>query len=371
MRTQHHRLTQPLARELSQGPAFRERRFGPSGSTEDRSSCEHRIRLYSSYGRRMPTAQTVNSEAFRTKLAPTVRAMRKFANAVSEVGARKGNIAWDGSPGMAELARESQYAERCSWSRPVTETHVMGGLTLRATADYARTYAETFAAEDAPIYGHLVLARAALEASVISAWLNQLGVGAANRIKRGFAEQIYSATEVAQLEISDPAIKREVLGRLDEWIRDARSLGWAVTQQDGKPWNPRKSRGKPYVDRTGRPPIDRGISRLVINDQASRRVGQLELSRLAAVSHVTWFGLRSGFILPAGEADRAGEVNVGIGTESHAVSGHAYFVVRALRRAAETRFALMGWTDDEWEAARHRAREHEAVLLRAYEAGLP
>src|SRR5690349_14326089 len=110
----------------------------------------------------MASAQIVDSEAFRKKLAPTVASIREFAEAVGELGSRKGTLPWDKSPGMREISNERKYAERCAWENPVTETHVLGGLTLRAAADYARTFAESFAAEHTPLYGHLVLARAGL-----------------------------------------------------------------------------------------------------------------------------------------------------------------------------------------------------------------
>jgi allantoicase len=64
-------------------------------------------------------------------------------------------------------------------------------------------------------------------------------------------------------------------------------------------------------------------------------------------------------------------VTVPVATESWAVSAHAFFTLKALRVTANTRFTLMGWVDDAWEAARRRAEEHELVLVRQYEAGVP
>jgi hypothetical protein len=40
---------------------------------------------------------------------------------------------------------------------------------------------------------------------------------------------------------------------------------------------------------------------LLVSDEASR-IGKLQWSRLSAVSHVTWFGLRSALMLDDGAA---------------------------------------------------------------------
>jgi hypothetical protein len=106
-----------------------------------------------------------------------------------------------------------------------------------------------------------------------------------------------------------------------------------------------------------------------VSDEASR-IGKLQWSRLSAVSHVTWFGLRSALMLDDGAANIAtGLTTVPVGTDSSAVSVQALCVIKALRQAATARFTLMGWQDDDWNTASRLAEQHELALLRAYEAG--
>ena len=99
-------------------------------------------------------------------------------------------------------------------------------------------------------------------------------------------------------------------------------------------------------------------------------MGKLQWSRLSAVSHVTWFGLRSALMLDDGAANIAtGLTTVPVGTDSSAVSCRRSASSRRGGRRATARFTLMGWQDDDWNTASRLAEQHELALLRAYEAG--
>jgi hypothetical protein len=51
------------------------------------------------------------------------------------------------------------------------------------------------------------------------------------------------------------------------------------------------------------------------------------------------------------------------------VRAQAVCVLRALRKAADARFVLMGWADDDWRSACARAEQHELVLMQAFQQG--
>jgi hypothetical protein len=69
-----------------------------------------------------------------------------------------------------------------------------------------------------------------------------------------------------------------------------------------------------------------------VSDEASR-IGKLQWSRLSAVSHVTWFGLRSALMLDDGGANIAtGLTTVPVGTDSSAVSVQALCVINRCGR---------------------------------------
>jgi hypothetical protein len=106
---------------------------------------------------------------------------------------------------------------------------------------------------------------------------NEPGVGTAERAKRGLSEFLYSATEVAQLELRPGAAEK-----VDEWIDWARKLSWDATDRNTpwRPW-PARKRGKPLVNGVGRAPVDGAMSQLLLDD-ATRRIGSMQWSRLSA-----------------------------------------------------------------------------------------
>lgn len=289
--------------------------------------------------------------------------IRVFTLEVDAVGPRHRSVPWEESPAMREIGDEQDYKERCSWTGPITDTHGLGGLTLHAASDYVRTFAESFSTESVPTYGHLGVARAALESSVVSWWLSEAGIARDDRVKRGLSEFLYSASEVFRLKLRPDGAEQ-----VKEWTARAADLGWAATDYDGKPWKPR-SRGTPRVDGVERPSIPDGIRRLLVSDTEAR-IGKLLWSRLSAVSHVTYFGLESAMLLEdATPSLSAGVKTVPVGTHSSSVILMAFCVVRALRQAATARFVLMGWEDDAWQAARDFAEQLELALFRTSRAG--
>jgi hypothetical protein len=316
-------------------------------------------------GESMSSGRTVGPDEFRQALAAMMADVRVFTLEVDAVGPRHGSVPWDGSPAIRELADEPGYQERCSWTGPFTDTHMLGGLTLQAAADYVRTFAESFKTQSVPIYGHLVVARAALESSVVSWWLSEAAIARDERVKRGLSEFLYSASEVFRLKIRADG-GEQVKG----WTAYATELGWAATDYEGKPWKP-GSRGTPRVDGVERPSIQKAITRLLVSNPDAT-IGKLLWSKLSAVSHVTYFGLESAMSVEDAVPTLApGVKTVPVSTNSTSVSQQAFCVVRALRRAATARFVLMGWEDDAWKAARDFAENVELKLSHTYRAGQP
>lgn len=300
-------------------------------------------------------AETVEPDEFRTALEPLVTFLRGFTQAVRAVTERHGRNPLADSPAMRELADDADYGKRSGWDGPITNTHAMGGLTLTAANDYVRSFAEVLAAEKPPIYGHLVLARAALEASVVCAWLNEDGIARDERVKRGFSEYLYSAVEEERLELQDNSTA------VDDLSAHVAALGWRVDDRNGKQWK-HDSRGNPKVDGVGRPSTGPAITRLLV-DNPDSKLGKMQWSRLSAVTHVTFFGLRWAFVGQGGASGYVATTHVG--TDLHAVYLQALCIVKALRQAATARVTLMGWADEEWQGAVSDAVGHETALVQA------
>ncbi len=60
---------------------------------------------------------------------------------------------WRRSPSKRCFASRSG-----GWQEPIRDTHTLGGMTLTAAADFARSFAVLIDAHSTPVYGHLVVA---------------------------------------------------------------------------------------------------------------------------------------------------------------------------------------------------------------------
>lgn len=299
--------------------------------------------------------KATESEAFRQALSLTIGAVRDLADAVSERAGQCGHNPRARSRAMEEIAVEAQFAARSGgWQEPIRDTHTFGGMTLTAAADFARSFAVLLDADSTPVYGHLVVARSVFDASVVAAWLNDPKADATERVKRGLCEQLYNAMELVRLRLEDDAAERR-----DAWKARAKSLGWTVKTPNNKP----------VIDGTSRPSVPSGIGELLVGD-GEARIGRAQWSYLSAVSHVTWYGLRQALPSTA-PPPGLGPGLVTYGTTSSSVRAQALCVLIALRKAADARFVLMGWADEDWRAACGRAQQHELALMRAYQQGSP
>ena len=301
-------------------------------------------------------SRQVDAATFRDALAPVTERIGDFTSAVRAVGEGR-KLPSAESPAMKEISTESDWAQRSGWPAPFADTHSLAELTLRAANDYVDTFAHAFNADRAPVYGHLVLSRAALESSVICWWLSEPRIARDQRIKRGLSEYIYSAVEEQRLDLV-PDAAQHVTAFIDHAIR----LGWQVADYNGKPWSS-NSRGKPRVDGVGRPSGAIGIAALLTDDPTSK-IGNVQWSRLSAVSHVTFWGLRSAFDDRGAVSDPvSGRTQVPVGTDARSVYLQAVCLLKALRRAADAMFELMGWQDHKWRAAITAAENLERQML--------
>lgn len=288
-------------------------------------------------------AETVGADAFRERLAEQVAGIRALASAVDAVlnALREPDVE---SVAMGEIAAEQNYRSRSDWEAPITDTHSFAIATLRASSDYVRGFAELFGGDHPPMYAHLPLARAALEAAGTSFWLSELRIGPLDRMKRGLCELLYSANEVAALELSANSGESVQL-----WEGVARSFGWTVNN----------GRSKPIIDGTRRPRISESIVQLAGSPPDSQ-AGNVLFSRLSAADHVTWFGLTWAMDMTSVSHRPASTLQtVTVGTSSAQVAGIAFYLVRALRAAAANLFTFMGWVSSDWDQAAAAAQRLE------------
>jgi len=286
----------------------------------------------------------------REWMAPTAEALRALACAVEETGPRHGAMPSADSVAMGELADQDSYGARSGWEQPVADTHEFGSMTLLASLDYVRSFANLFATDRAPVYGQFVLARAALESSVVAWWLSERDIANEERLKRGLCELIYSAQEEKRLGLSPTAA--ETLAEREGF---ADQLGWRLG---------RDRRGRPVVGDARRPAPGAGITRLVVADPGAP-LGKVLWSRLSAVNHVARCGLAWALEPPEEPGGAVGGSTVPIQTDSRTVAVLAFCILRALRVSASERFKIMGWVDEPWTDAAIASKKHELTLIRS------
>jgi hypothetical protein len=291
--------------------------------------------------------QTVTPAAFREHFKPIATAIRDFAESVAGLCERD-RLPSATSAAVQELAAERELKPDDSWAHPLTDAHALGAISLRAGADHVRSFADLLVADTAPLYGHLVLAKAAFEASVVADWLQEPGIPYRDRIQRALYEQVLSATEQVELGI-DPA----AAGRFAELSKSAELLGWSVEWQQP---------GRPTVSGLQRPSIAQGITKL-LGRPPDGTIGPILWQRLTAVSEASLWGLLWA-VQDQSEPDPAGLVRAEFGTWSPQVATQAYCIVETLRVAADHRAQLMGWeNDDDWLKATLEIRQIQLTLL--------
>jgi hypothetical protein len=290
----------------------------------------------------------VDTDQFRAAVAPSLDAVRHLARSVLDLSPRHGYLPSPDALGMAELNEQSlQFAAIDGWPEPVADAHSFGAVTLVAAADYAHAFADLFDSEEIPLFAHLVLARASLEACVVSAWLNEAPIPVEARAKRALAEHLYSAKEQTRLPVGAAHAKQN----LAFWKSVASRLGYSVT------W----VYGKPKVEDQLRWSVPSGINRLMTDDTALH-IGKIQWGYLSAVAHVTWHGLQPA-ISRSTNKPRLGPVLADLTLKSTAVHLQAACLLRALRAAGTARATLMGWSDEQWQRTCAGSQRAETIAV--------
>ena len=295
-------------------------------------------------------AVDVSGAGFAAAMAPTVEVIRTVTDGIKSASERHSNLPGLDSVALRDLAAQESgtIVKPQEWDVPIGDAQTLGSVDLMAATDAARCYGELFSGTRAPLYGHLTLARACLEACVVSAWLSDPKISPTERQRRALVELIYSAKEVKRLGVEEGDIADE---RIALWIGVATELGWDVSKDT-----------KPQVGGSGRPAMAAGIDQLLI-DKGPLRLGRVQWSYLSGVNHTVWFALKQAFIGDLTD-DGMAPSTAPLGTESMSVYSQTLCLLRALRVAATTRMTYMGWIDDEWEYAANVGLTHEAELFR-------
>ena len=260
-----------------------------------------------------------------------------FDATVANSGPGGGRVAAS-SQAAAELDRQDEmFAGRSAWKAPIRDAHLLGGVALLVASDSLRAYAALACGSPPPIFAHLVVARAAADASVNAAWLNQPGptITPEERARRGLVERYHAALQRRRV----PELRAAADQLQDELKRIASALRWTLVTGD--------SDEDLSIGGTRRPPTIPGARALLATGEAAATGARL-WEHMAVVMHGSWH-----------QPEAVGPASTG-GRLRAAALLHLYL------QAAQSRADLMGWESRAWEQARERAGD----LARQLAAGV-
>jgi hypothetical protein len=273
-------------------------------------------------------------------LRPLCDVMIELADASLELGGSVGLPAAE-SLGMAELAEEHRFSNE-RWSEPVRASHTTASILCLAAGDHLRSFGRLFLSQPVPVYSHLVLARACLDACGVGYWLSETGIGLETRIQRFLVHRMADALDVKRSPI--PAVKAKGRAALDEVVQRSNLLGWGATKS------------KPRVgDVTQVSP--KRLIRTVLDDDRTFGADQLGSSEilwwyLSGATHSAVWALMQSIDSSTGETSASGDPLAAVLTNGESVRLIALTIARAFAAVTEEHAALMGWHSDRWAAAR-------------------
>lgn len=299
-------------------------------------------------------SQDVDGPAFVAAVGDTVASLEMLAEAYYGVGERFGYTPGADSVAVAELAAGRGYTND-HWPDPVAESHSASGMLAFAGVDHLRSYAQLFVSPPIPVYAHLVVARAALEAFGWARWLADRRIGVEGRIKR---DRVYQLGDGLQRKrFPEPAMKAKGVEIIDR-VRSGAPRGWVIVASD---------RTVSVGGEAAPAPRDLISDVLTTGGPSPTQLGAGLWSMLSGVAH----SVRYALLYSMEMAPRVSEVEpllAGMVTNSSTVHLIGAAVARAAITACTERLGLMGWVGDgSWQEGVDRAERQIAAVLRATE----
>lgn len=294
----------------------------------------------------------VDDDDFIAAVADTSDVLAGLARAYLEASQRVGHAAAADSPAMAELAAELRYVND-RWRDPIREAHAVGGMLTLAGCDHLRSYAHLFSSPPTPVYTHLVVARAALEAFGWARWLSDRQINVETRVKRGRIIQLADALQRKRYQhepIKDEGraiIRRVREGAPDEWL--------PIICND---------RNIEIGGETA--PTARDVIGAVLGAKptAADELSASLWTMLSGVAHASRGALLMSMEIAPPSSSLAPPVAATITTAS-TVHLIGVVIARAGINACDERLTLMGWVDDSWRSAVNRADSHIHAVMEA------
>lgn len=242
------------------------------------------------------------------------------------------------SDAMTELSAEPTFAG--AWgNQPVRQAHNCGAMLILAAEDFIEAACRLLASEPVPVFGHIVLARSALEACGRGQWLYQPQIGVRSRIARGMTERLYSLAEQQRLP-GDVVDRACIAERRRPILEEATKQSFVTVTKRRTP----TALGEP------RPSATETVKH-ALGDSADPDLGRVLFGYFSAVSHGTVYGLLQGITIVQGD-ERLWPDSIGqLKTDSVGVNSVFAAMILAYAEAVERKRRHFGWESEYWAMA--------------------
>lgn len=281
-------------------------------------------------------------------VAPTVDVLLRLADAAQRLGGV--GLPSAESRAMVEIAAEAALLND-HLAEPIHAAHSVSGILAFAATDHLRNYARLFESQPVPVYSHLVLARACLDACRVAFWLSEPEIGPMRRAQRYVVLRLDNAKQQKRSPLDEPRAKaKQIIEEVRLGVATAR---WPLQAH----LNDAKS---PRVGYEELPPAKKGIAAVLREmpvEAEGAGLGPVLWWYLSGITHSASYGLMQA--VEAGEKNDALKPHLGaIFTDARSVILMGWAIASAYRNMTEARRALFGWQSAEWDDATEAQREN-------------
>src|SRR4051812_33173785 len=287
----------------------------------------------------MPETRWNDDAEFERLVAPGRDALDRLVAASRQLQQERRHLPAAESQAMSERAEGSELTGKPPWDEnPAAAAHETAGVVIVGAEDHATALVRLLRDPIAPLFAHIVLARACLEHAAKAWWMLDPTIGVRLRIARGLNERLYSFAEVARLPLSD------------ETRETAKERALAlVAQAEGHSFRKLPAKRREPATLEERRPTQSDIVGQLLKAGDDETLGRVTYRFYSAVAHGSVFGLlQSASRTAPGLPQTPGTTWAAFATNSADVNNLLSGVIMGLGAAYNRRVELFGWTTQDW-----------------------
>lgn len=270
-------------------------------------------------------------------LAPLMRQLEVLAEAGTALAGQ--GVADAHSDAVKERARAAA-SRGPDFEDSVFACHSNAGILRFSATDHLRQFAKMFAAVPVPVYAHLCVARACLEASALSYWLSSPEVDPEGRVQKYLLTRLSNANQLERSPIG--SVKQSGKDLRTKVRREGTALGWVVIANEKRV----------SVGGLETPATQHLISDVLSDgDEALDTLGKTMWWFLSGVSHGSAYALLQSIEIANPVASALEPTRVSIFTSSTSVTLQGIVLGRAYRSLMNRHAKLFGWENTAWSSA--------------------